>query len=198
MVAERPGRLVLVRHGESDGNRDRVFTPTPEVGLTDAGRTQVVETGEWIAARFAPVAIVSSPFRRARETAEILATRLAVPVRVEEDLRERSYGALAGRPYGSARETDGWDPDRYWLWRPPGEGESLEDVAGRAGAVLDRIARGAPGVDVVVVSHGAVMHALWWHVAGAWSTRKVARNAGVFVAEHRGGGWQGIVTVDEG
>src|SRR5258705_8550236 len=124
MAVERPGRLILVRHGESEGNRDRVFTPTPEIGLTDAGRAQVVETGEWIAMRFQPVAVVSSPFRRARQTSEILGARLMVDVRVEEDLRERSYGTLAGRPYASARETESWDPERYWLWCPPGGGES--------------------------------------------------------------------------
>jgi broad specificity phosphatase PhoE len=59
------------------------------------------------------------------------------------------------------------------------------------------VAREAPDADVVVVSHGAVMHALWRHVDGAWSTRRVARNAGVFVAEHRGGAWDRIVAMDE-
>jgi probable phosphoglycerate mutase len=197
MSAERPGRLILVRHGESEGNRDRVFTPTPAVPLTEAGREQVRATGEWIAARFAPVAIVSSPFVRARQTAEILAAQLGVEVRVEEELRERFYGTLTGQPYGSARATPGWDPDRYWLWCPPGGGETLVDVAARAGAALDRVARHAPDADVVVVSHGAVMHALWQHVAGSWSSRKVARNAGVFVVEHRAGAWERITAVDE-
>lgn len=197
MSAERPGRLILVRHGESEGNRDRVFTPTAEVPLTAAGREQVRATGEWIATRFSPVEVVASPFRRARQTAGILAARLGLDVRIEEDLRERSYGTLAGQPYASMRGTEGWDPERYWLWRPPGGGETLVDVAARAGAALDRVARGAPGADVVVVSHGAVMHALWRHVDGAWSSRKVARNAGVFVAEHLDGEWRRIVAVDE-
>lgn len=197
MRAERRGRLILVRHGESEGNRARVFTPTPEVPLTEAGREQVRVCGDWIASRFAPVAVVSSPFRRARQTSDILAARLGVDVRVEEDLRERAYGMLTGQPYASARQTSGWDPDRYWLWCPPGGGETLVDVAARAGAVLDRLARQTPDADVVVVSHGAVMHALWRHVDGSWSTRKVARNAGVFVVEHRGGVWDGIVAIGE-
>src|SRR5206468_3240259 len=161
-------RLVLIRHGESAGNRDRVFTRTPEVPLTDAGRAQVLRGAERVAARYLPVAVVSSPFLRARQTAAILAERLALAVRVEEDLREQSYGELAGQPYAALRAASDYDPARYWLWRPPGGGETLVEVAARAGAALDRVAAGAPGRDVVVVSHGGVMAALWRHVTGEW------------------------------
>jgi len=44
------GRLLLIRHGESEGNRDRVFTRSPEVPLTDVGRAQVRHAAEWLAA----------------------------------------------------------------------------------------------------------------------------------------------------
>ncbi|TMB23855.1 MAG: histidine phosphatase family protein, partial [Deltaproteobacteria bacterium] len=107
------GRLVLIRHGESAGNRDRVFTRTPEVPLTDAGRAQVLRAAERVAARYLPVAVVSSPFLRARQTAAILAERLALAVRVEEDLREQSYGELAGQPYAALRAASDYDPARY-------------------------------------------------------------------------------------
>jgi broad specificity phosphatase PhoE len=191
------GRLVLVRHGESEGNRDRVFTPSPEVPLTEAGRAQVRERAEWIATRYRPARIVSSPFRRARQTAVILAERLAVPVTIEDDLRERSYGKLAGRPYAAVRECADYDPSAYWAWCPPG-GEPFVDVLARAGAALDRIASAASAEDVVVVSHGAVMRALWRHVTGAWGTGRVARNAGVVLVEHEAGRYLGAVAVEEG
>jgi broad specificity phosphatase PhoE len=190
------GRLVLIRHGESEGNRDRLFTYTPEVPLTDAGRAQVRAAAEWVAARYRPVAIVSSPFLRARQTAAILAERLALAVRVEEDLREQSFGELAGQPYAALRDASDYDPARYWLWRPPG-GETLVEVAARAGAALDRVAAGAPGNDVVVVSHGGVMMALWRHVTGEWRMGKVARNAGLVVVEHEAGRWRGATVIEE-
>jgi probable phosphoglycerate mutase len=182
------GRLILVRHAQSEGNRDQVFTPTPSVPLTAVGRAQARTTADWIAARHAPEQIVSSPFTRARQTSDLMAGVLGVPVVVEEDLRERSYGAFAGRPYGSPRED--YDPAVYWTWRPPG-GETLLEVAERTGAVLDRIARATSGREVIVVSHGAVMMALWFHVTGAWRTNGVVRNAGVVLVEHQGGRWLG-------
>jgi len=190
------GRLVLIRHGESEGNRERRFTRTPDVPLTDTGRTQARVAADWIATRYRPLHLVSSPFLRARQTATILADRLAVPVHVEDDLRERSYGTLAGEPYTAALSCAGYDPGAYWNWCPPG-GETLTAVVARAGAALDRIAVGAPGKDVVVVSHGAVMLALWRHVTGAWWTGRVSRNAGMIVVEHEGGRWLGATTVDD-
>ena len=191
------GRLVLIRHGESEGNRDRLFTHTPEVPLTDAGRAQVRAAAEWVAAaRYRPVAIVSSPFLRARQTAAIVADRLGLVVRVEEDLREQSYGELAGQPYAALRDASDYDPERYWLWRPPG-GETLVEVAARAGPALDRVAAGARGNDVVVVSHGGVMMALWWHVTGEWRMGRVARNAGLVVVEHEAGGYRGATAIED-
>jgi probable phosphoglycerate mutase len=188
-------RLILIRHGESEGNRDRVFTLTPAVPLTDRGREQVRAAAAWIAARYVPSRIVASPFVRAQQTAEELARILAVPIEIEHDLRERSYGELAGQPYSILQTRADFDPSAYWLWRPPG-GETLIEVAGRAGTVLDRLAAAAPEDDIVVVSHGATMMSLWWHVTGAWREGRVARNAGIVVAEHRAGRWHSAAVAE--
>ena len=188
-------RLILIRHGESEGNRDRIFTLTPAVPLTDRGREQVRAAAAWIATRYVPRRIVASPFVRAQQTAEELAAILGVPVEIEPDLRERSYGALAGQPYSILQTRTDFDPSAYWLWRPPG-GETLVEVAQRAGAVLDRLAQGAPEDDIVVVSHGATMMSLWWHVTGAWREGRVARNAGIVVVEHGEGRWHSAAVAE--
>ena len=190
-------RVILIRHAESEGNRDRVFTLTPDVSITEIGRAQAATAAEWIAARYTPARVVSSPFRRARQTADILATRLGLEVHVEEDLREQCYGTLAGQPYGVLRECTDYDPTAYWTWAPPGGGESLVEVAARAGAALDRVARAHPDDDVLVVSHGGVMMALWRHVTGEWRPGRVARNAGLIVVEHDAGRWVRASAVDD-
>ena len=192
------GRLLLIRHGESEGNRERVFTRHPEVPLTEQGRVQARAAAERVRHEgFAPSAIVTSPYRRALDTARIVAEALALPVATEADLRERHWGDLTGRPYGEARRGPGYDPQRYWEWRPPGRlGETLDEVRRRAGAAVDRIAARAPAADVVVVSHGGVMTALWYHVTGEWRPGRVVDNAAIVVAEHDGGRWRGARLVD--
>ena len=187
------GRLLLIRHAESEGNRDAIFTTTPAVPLTERGRMQARTAAEWIRANHPPARIVTSPFARARETATILADVLGVPVDVEPDLRERDYGLLAGKPYSTPRPD--YDRSQYWLWRPE-EGETLVEVASRVGAVLDRIAGTTAAHDVVVVSHGAVMMAAQWHVTGSWPPAgRVVRNAGILLVEHRQGRYHGACEV---
>jgi len=72
------GRLLLIRHAESEGNRDQVFTATPFVPLTELGRDQARTAARWIQGRHELHDVVSSPFTRARETAAIVAETLRV------------------------------------------------------------------------------------------------------------------------
>jgi len=183
--ADAAGRLILVRHGESEGNQVRQFSVTPDIGLTELGRLQAREAGRRIAELFRPSALVASSFRRARLTAEIIAEEIghAAPIAVEDDLRERSIGELAGHSYDSMRRHPTFDSERWWDWRPPG-GESLTDVAERAARVLVRLAASHPGEDVVVVSHGGVMLALCAHVEGGWYRPRVAGNCDLVVVTH--------------
>lgn len=160
------------------------------------GAQQAAEAAAWIAERYQPARVVSSPYHRARQTAGIIAAHLGLDVTVEPDLREQSYGDLAGRPYGSVRECADYDPASYWRWCPPG-GETLDAVAARAGAVLDRLAKSLPDGDLVVVSHGGVMMALWRHVTGAWRQGRVARNAGIMVVDHDGARYAGVTAIED-
>ena len=73
-----------------------------------------------------------------------------------------------------------------WNWRPQG-GESLADVYERVVPAFDRVARGANGQDVVIVSHGGVMVTLCAYVCGSWEGVTVTPNAGVVVVERHDG-----------
>src|SRR5579883_1652916 len=176
-------RFILVRHGESVGNRDRKFTTSHLSPLTATGREQARAAARWIAQRFKPDLVVVSPYLRTRQTGAIIADQLGLAIEVEEDLRERHMGILAGQPYPNIVSDPTFDRERFWLWRPAG-GENFEEVRMRAGRVLDRLAQSHRGRELVVVSHGGVMTALWAHASGSWGKARVPRNCGIIVAEH--------------
>ena len=187
-----PGRLILVRHGESEGNKAQRFSPNPDIRLTELGVEQARESGRAIARHFAPTRLVASSYHRAQHTARITAETIGYggEILVEPELRERGIGELAGQPYRSMRDHPDYEISRFWEWRPAG-GESLHDVQMRAAPVLVRLVEAHPGEDVVVVSHGGVMLALCAHVEGGWTRPRVARNCEVLVVTHAPGApWQ--------
>jgi broad specificity phosphatase PhoE len=186
MKKESTGTLILVRHAESEGNRDRRFTTSPAVGLTDNGRLQALSVADKIGRLYRPSRVLTSPYARARQTAEIIAQVLDLELMIEDGLREQSYGALAGQPYDAVFTTAGYDRERVWAWRPPG-GESLQDVRKRVLPVFERLAAQHRGTEVVVVSHGGVMAAVRATLAGGWNHALVPPNAGIFLVRHSEG-----------
>jgi broad specificity phosphatase PhoE len=181
------GKLLLVRHGESEGNVVRIFTTTPmTLALTELGRQQAREAADVIEAIARPIIVVASPYVRARDTGLIIADVLQLPFEVREGLHEREAGEFAGRSYDDIAGADGFDPLRPWAWVPPG-GESYEHVRNRVGPILDELVARFPDDDVVVVSHGGVMVAMWAHMTGRWDDALVPPNCGVVLAEHREG-----------
>jgi broad specificity phosphatase PhoE len=180
------GKLILVRHGESEGNALRRFTDSPEVNITELGRHQAHDAAQRIKAAYRPRLVVASPYRRAHETARIIAAELALEVELAHDFREQSLGALAGQSYDVVRDDPTFDAARSWLWRPQG-GESQADVRARSGPLLDKYASLFASDEIVIVSHGGVMRALWAHATGDWDNAHLPINCGIVVIEHREG-----------
>jgi 2,3-bisphosphoglycerate-dependent phosphoglycerate mutase len=181
------GRLVLVRHGESEGNVARIFTTSPmTLPLTELGRRQARAAAAVIESIAHPQIVIASPYIRARDTAAIIAEKLGLPMEIREGLHERETGAFAGQPYEAILEAEGYDPARPWTWIPPG-GESYEHVRDRVGPILNELAARFPHGDVVVVSHGGVMVAMWAHMTGRWDDAPVPANCGIVLVEHQRG-----------
>jgi broad specificity phosphatase PhoE len=180
------GKLIMVRHGESEGNAIRRFTTSGDAKITDLGRRQALEAAQKIKLKFQPTLVIASTFARARETGLIIAAELLIPIEYEAEFREQSLGDLAGQPYESVANDPTFDPKRSWQWRAP-NGESHEDVLKRVAPVLDRSAAKYPDEEIVIVSHGGVMRAVWAHVTGKWENAHVPPNCGIVVIEHRGG-----------
>jgi broad specificity phosphatase PhoE len=180
------GKLIMVRHGESEGNAIRRFTTSGEAKITDLGRRQAMEAAQKIKIKFHPIRVIASTYARARETGLIIAAELAIPIEYEAEFREQSLGDLAGQPYESIANDPTFDPKRSWVWRAP-NGESHEDVLKRVAPVLDDVAKKYPDDEVVIVSHGGVMRSVWAHVTGQWENAHVPPNCGIVVIEHQGG-----------
>ncbi|HWW20417.1 MAG TPA: histidine phosphatase family protein [Steroidobacteraceae bacterium] len=177
-------KLILVRHGESHGNRDRIFAINPaELPLTELGYRQASEVADQIELMFKAEVVVASPFLRARETARVIAGRLRLPLEIETDLYERDVGALKGQSYDELERSPGYSTSTPWAWRPEA-GESYEDVRARVGPILDRLARAHPTRDVVIVSHGGVMQVLQAYVTGDWRNLHAPPNCGMVIIEH--------------
>jgi broad specificity phosphatase PhoE len=181
------GKLIMIRHGESEGNRDRRFNITPDIPITELGRKQAQEAAKRIARMFRPQAIIASPYLRARQTAEIIAAPLELSVEVVHDLHERDLGALKGESYDVLRELVRRDPTydakQGWLWRPE-RGESYDDVRRRVMAAIEGLRERYPEHEVVVVSHGGVMLSMWAHLVGRWEGAHLPPNCGIVIVEH--------------
>jgi broad specificity phosphatase PhoE len=190
-------KLILVRHGESSGNRDRIFATSPhDLPLTELGYRQAHEAAQRIAQLFRPELVVTSAYLRASETARIIAGALGLPLEIEPNLHEREIGAHRGRSYDSFLTEPDYDPQRPWAWKPQG-GESYEEVQARVGPILDRLAAAHTARDVVIVSHGGVMTALWAYVAGTWDEAHVPSNCGMVLIEYGSQGYSKPQVIDD-
>lgn len=155
--------LLLVRHGQSEWNREGRIQGQSGPGLTDVGRRQVRRIVAWLAEAVPGAPVVSSDLTRCVETAEPIAAALGVEPELEEDLRERDLGAWTGRLHAEVREQD---PERFARWRagedvvPEIGGESSSRLTARVVAVLERRLAASPesGVVVVVTHAGPVWH----------------------------------------
>jgi broad specificity phosphatase PhoE len=189
--------FILVRHGESSGNRDRIYAISPhDLPLTEMGYRQAQQAAKRIAELFHPQLVVTSSYKRASETARIIAGALAVPLEFEPNLHEREFGAHRGLAYDSFLTEPDYDPQRPWAWKPQG-GESYEDVQARVAPILDRLVAAHPSKDVVVVSHGGVMACLWAYVTGSWQDAHVPPNCGIVLIEHTEHGYSPPRVIDD-
>jgi broad specificity phosphatase PhoE len=149
MEPARAGRIVLVRHGETEANLRRCFADSDDVPLTDEGRRQSRELAFRLSREFCPEVLVSSHFLRARETCEIIGRVLGLPTEAIPGIHERDFGSLKGQPY----ELLGEAPDCESL-------ESLAAVRRRAMQVIEALRVRYPGREIVIVTHGAVIQAI--------------------------------------
>jgi broad specificity phosphatase PhoE len=186
--------LILVRHGATAANVRRPYTlqglrPDPELieeGVRQARAAARALEG-WPVAR-----VYSSPLRRARGTAEVIAETLGVAVEAADALAEADVGQWSGLTWAQVER--GW-PDQWRAFQGDPEthgycgGENLAQVRDRALPVIEQLLAHHPGPAVLVVGHGVVHRVLLAHWLGLplRHARQLPQdNGGISVVEFHG------------
>jgi broad specificity phosphatase PhoE len=151
-------RLVLVRHGITDWNREGRFQGHLDPPLSDVGRREAALVAVRLAGadELRPTRVVSSTLHRALATAAAIGEATGVIVEPDVGLIEIGQGEWEGRTHAEIARTDA---DRYEVWRttdglPPG-GETIESTMDRLAAVLRSVEAGSG--TVAIVSHGGII-----------------------------------------
>jgi broad specificity phosphatase PhoE len=160
--------IILVRHGETEGNVQQVWHGAMDAPLTRRGQQQVAATAAHFAEihRTQPIdRFYVSPLPRARSTAQAIARAIGVEPQVDEGLREFDLGDWEGRTFRDLKETE--DLWGRWAADPgfaPPNGESPRSFSQRAQRAIRDLAARHPGQTTLLVTHGGII----CHVLAAW------------------------------
>jgi probable phosphoglycerate mutase len=160
--------LILIRHGETDWNRELRFQGHIDVPLNDLGHEQARRLGLRMAGE--PVQhLVSSDLMRAQQTAAPASRQLELEIGTSAALREQNFGVVEGM---RADEIKDLHPRAWEDWlefredHAMPEGESPREFHARIIEALGRIAAAHAGQTVMVVTHGGVLDMVWRTVRG--------------------------------
>lgn len=155
-------RYVLMRHGETDANKQKLYMGRLDIALNGRGKKQASQ----VQLPFKPDIIYSSPLKRARKTARIVALDLDIKVKLDERLIEKSGGDIEGRHYQeiATKHPETWD---IWKSKPLNfilnarfpNGESDSDVITRVEELILELEKNYSNQCVLLVTHSGVIQA---------------------------------------
>jgi broad specificity phosphatase PhoE len=198
-------RVLLIRHGQSQGNAEGRFGGHTSTPLSKRGRLQAEATAHALASETFS-AIYSSDLRRAVETAEPLARLTGLPVNTSEAFRERSVGVMEGLTFEEAAEQH---PEQYAaLLRRDFDhvlvgGESYRQMLERAARHLDQAIEQHRGGRILIFSHTGTICILTLHLMGALDAPELrpvwitTANCGITRIELRSDGFIRVLAVND-
>ncbi len=153
--------LILVRHGESVGNKMGFVQGWQDTNLTPLGVAQAAAVAARLQADYLPIdAVYASPLQRAWRTAQAISRRTQLEPMVEPDLREMHFGLIEGMTQLEWRKKfpellPGWADSDNLDFGWPG-GETRGEFAARVERTMARLIAAAPYERLLVVAHGGV------------------------------------------
>lgn len=150
-----PTKLLLLRHGQTPLSIDRRYSGVGDPELTAVGLAQAAGAAARLGAVREITAVLTSPLRRAHQTASAVAGATGAPLVVRDGLVETDFGKWEGLTFAEARELD---PELHAKWLgaedvAPPDGESFAAVRKRVAVELASIVAEYEGETVAVVTH---------------------------------------------
>ena len=153
-MGSKPTTTLLLRHGQTPLSIEKRFSGVGDPSLTEVGLAQAAAAAERLRDSTASV-IITSPLRRAQQTAAAVASVLGVDVVTEPGFQETDFGDWDGYTFGEVREK--WPAEMdAWLSSTavaPPNGESFDATAVRVRKARDKMLAAHGGKTVVIVSH---------------------------------------------
>ena len=198
-------QILLIRHGQSEGNAEGRFGGHTGTPLSVRGRQQALATANTLAHEFV-TEIYSSDLPRAIETARPLAELTGCEIHLTESFRERSVGIMEGLTFEDAAQKH---PDQYQaLLRRDFEhvltgGESYRQLLERAWRKLDELIEAHRGGKIAVFSHTGTICILALHLMGALEAPELkpvwiaSNNCGITRFDLRDDGFIRVIAVND-
>ncbi len=189
--------LYMIRHGETDKNKQKLLQGRTDVPLNEYGRDLARITALALQEVSFDV-IFSSPLQRARETAELMRLSRKIPILIDERIQEISFGDYEGHCF-KGENYDLPDPDFNLFFTAPEKystppnGESFAEILERTGTFLRELMDNEEYQDkcILISTHGCALKALFSNLTGCalkdfWG-EGVYKNCGVAIVEIKDG-----------
>lgn len=148
-------KLYVTRHGETQYNVENRICGISDIELNDKGRKQAREIAEKFVEKNIDI-IISSPLKRAKETAAIIADRLDKEIQIDTRLHEIDFGIFEGMP---GRTDEFRYVKRHHAMRYP-QGEKLFEVVQRVYNFLDEMNEKYKDKTILIVCHGGIVRVI--------------------------------------
>lgn len=175
-------KIYILRHGETDWNCEGRLQGGTNTVLNERGKKQAIACRSYFD-EIKCDAIFTSSLKRATQTATIINETLQLPFYSLKEFAERTFGAAEGMTYEERVKVY---PDKAY----PNQ-ETIEELKVRIEIGLQKIQHQYPNGEVILVTHGAVIHTLFTMVenASVFPQSELLSNGGVSIIHNQGGKW---------